>query len=145
VKFTKTKVFDYKTDMNIADKKYEDTIIKKVPCYHADEVEKLVPRARHPESMGKFGYYYYLRTGNVRGPNNVYIPATSKLIKFIEKQVAFAILKGTIKAPPKLHVKKYVMVRANGRRVVNGKSRRVAVGYTFNDSDSIAHFLPERD
>jgi len=145
MRFTKTKVFDYKTDMNLADKQYEDTIIKNVPCYRLNEVGRLVPGARSSENMLKFGYFYYLRTGNHRGPSNVYIPATSRLKKFIEKESVFAILKGVIKAPPKLHVKKYVMVRANGRAVINGKSRRVAIGYTFNDSDSIAHFLPERD
>jgi len=145
----KSKVIDYETDMNLADKKfhmetknYSGAIVKDVPMYDENEFHKLC-YLNQIEMYEKFGVAYSIRTWSNRGKTNYYIPATTAIRKFVEQQQVFALLSGKIDKPLKLHKKKYVRPYERGGYKIDGKHVRFAQAYIV-PPDQLYHHNPER-
>jgi len=144
-----SRVYDYETDMNLADKrfhadddKYSGAVIKNVPMYNMNDFHKLCYLNKF-EMYKKFGVTYTIRTWSNRGPENHYIPATTAIRKFVEQEQVFALLRGDIDKPLKLHKKKYVRPYERGGYKFGRKLVRFAEAYIV-PPDQLYYHNPER-
>lgn len=131
-----TNAFNYVSDIDFTDDKYSYAIVKNVPCYSLNDINKLLGTDYY--SSLDFARRYQkagltIQTSNHRGATHHYVYASPEIEKLVHEQTLFAMIKNNIKKPLKRHVKN-LHVCDRGDIVITKKQKAKYVQcYVIND------------
>jgi hypothetical protein len=133
-----TKAYNYRPDIDLTDDKYSFTIVKDVPCYNLNDINKLLGTKYY--SSLDFARFYQkagltIQTGNHHGATHYYVYASPEIDKLVHEQTLFAIIKNNIKKPPKRHIKKLHVCNRGDIMIANKQKATYVQCYIINDND----------
>ena len=143
-----TNAYNYTSDIDFTDDKYSFTIVKDVPCYSLNDINKLLGTNYY--SSLDFARFYQkagltIETGNHRGATHFYVYASSEIEKLVHEQTVFAMIKNNIKKPIKRHVKN-LHVCNRGDIMISSKQKATFVKcYVINDDKYYQYNAVDKD
>jgi len=131
-----TNAYNYTSDIDLTDDKYSFTIVKDVPCYSLNDINKLLGTdyyssldfARHYQKAG-----LTIQTSNHRGATHHYVYASPEIAKLVHEQTLFAMIKNNIKKPIKRHVKNLHVCNRGAIMIAENKKATFVQCYVIND------------
>lgn len=131
-----TNAFNYVSDIDFTDDKYDFTIVKNVPCYSLNDINKLLGTNYY--SSLDFARFYQksgitIQTSNHRGATHYYVYASPEIDKLVHEQTLFAMIKNNIKKPLKRHVKNLHVCNRGSIKIAKNKTATYVQCYVIND------------